>query len=104
MSDNLKSLLSAETGAAEIIEKARREAQMERNAIPSALKELEERYESALAAAKEREIAGLMTDTEAYQIELRRTTDELAELLIDKSRKLPSEALGLLRGRILKGR
>ncbi len=103
MSESLASLLAAEARAAELLEKAGREAQAERNSIPAALKELEDRYESALAAAGEREMAGIVAEIESYRIELHRKKIELEEALKQRSLELHPQALELLRGRILRG-
>ncbi|GEM_PF-6239640 len=103
MSESLESLLGAEARAAEVIERAGREALAERNSIPGALKEIEDRYETALAAAEERETANIATETLAYREELRRKREGIEERMGEKSRELQGKAFELLRGRILQG-
>ena len=103
MSESLESLLEAEARAAELLERAGREALAERNSIPGVLKELEDRYESALAAAEERETAGIATETLTYREELRKQREGIEERLREKSRELQGKAFELLQGRILRG-
>ncbi|MFO7627100.1 MAG: hypothetical protein R6V62_07575 [Candidatus Fermentibacteraceae bacterium] len=103
MSESLESLLEAEARAAEILERAGREALAERNSIPAALKELEDRYESALAAAEEREKASIATETLAYREELGLKRKGIEERLRERSRELRGKAFELLQGRILRG-
>lgn len=103
MSESLESLLEAEARAAEILERAGREALAERNLIPGALKELEDKYESALAAAEERETANIATETLAYREELRMKREGIEERLRERSSELKGKAFELLQGRILRG-
>lgn len=103
MSESLESLLEAEARAAEILEKAGREALAERNSIPGVLKELEDRYESALAAAEERETAVIATETLAYREELCRKREGIEGRLRERSPELGEKAFELLQGRILRG-
>ncbi len=101
MSGSLETLLEAEALATEILEKAAREAQAERNSIPEALKELESKYESALAAAEERETAALSTDLEEYRTGLARRRADLEQDLVSRARGLENVAADLLRKRII---
>lgn len=103
MSESLETLLAAEARAAELLERAAREAQGERASIPEALSELETRYESALAAAEERETSGIVQEVGTYHEQLRQMRMALEEELRDKSRELDSEAFRLLRARMLRG-
>lgn len=103
MSESLEALLAAEARAVELLERAGREAQGERASIPEALKELESKYESALAAAEEREIAGISAEIEEYRNRLQRNRITLEEDLRVKSRELHTQALRLLRAKILRG-
>jgi hypothetical protein len=103
LSESLESLLEAEARAAEILERAGRDALAERNSIPGVLKELEDRYESALAAAEERETAVIATETLAYREELCRKREGIEERLRERSPELREKAFELLQGRILRG-
>lgn len=103
MSESLESLLEAEARAAEILERAGREALAERNSIAPAVSELEDRYESALAAAGERETANISSETLAYRKELESRRKGIEERLREKSRELRGKAFELLQGRILRG-
>jgi len=104
LSESLESLLEAEARAAEILERAGREAQSERNSIPEALKEIEDKYESALAAAEERETANIATETAAYRDELRGKRGGIEERLRERSGELQEKAFELLRRRIMQDR
>jgi hypothetical protein len=103
LSESLESLLEAEARAAEILERAGRDALTERNSIPGALKELEDKYESALSAAEEREMANIATETLAYREELRLKREGIEERLRERSPELQEKAFELLQGRILRG-
>jgi flagellar biosynthesis chaperone FliJ len=101
LSGSLETLLEAEARAAEIVEKAVREAQAERSSIPEALEELESKYENALNAAEERETAVLATDLEEYRAGLARKRAELEQNLVLRARGLDTVAADMLRNRII---
>lgn len=103
MSESLESLLEAEARAAEILERAGRDAQAERNSIPPAVRELEDRYETALASAEERETGNISSETIAYRGELQVKRERIEERLRGRSGELRAKAFELLRGRILRG-
>lgn len=102
MSERLRSLLSEEAAAAERLEGARREAQALKASIPQALKELEEKYGSALSAAEQRQIQELEAEIETFRNRVREKTQEMEEALTLRARDLPRAAEELLRNAILK--
>lgn len=102
MSDNLKSLLSAEAEAAEILDKARREAKAIRSSVPMALKELESRYEEALASAEKRETEKIEAETEEFRLEVMKKAEAARRVLADRSKNLSSRARELLLTQFLK--